>query len=57
MDNSFYRCDEVMKILNVKKSKAYEVINELNKELESKGYSTIQGRVSKKYFNERILNK
>lgn len=50
----FYRVEDVMKILEVKETKAYEIIRNLNKELEKQGKITVAGRVSAKYFNERI---
>ncbi|WWU66559.1 transcriptional regulator [Clostridium baratii] len=42
-----------MQLLNVSDSKAYKIIQKLNKELSDKGYLTIAGQVSKKYFSER----
>lgn len=33
---------------------AYKLIKQLNLELEQKGFITIRGRISKKYFEERI---
>lgn len=50
----FYRVEDIMKILSVKESKAYQIIQKLNKELEGKGKITIAGRVSAKYFDERF---
>lgn len=51
---TYYTCKEVMERLGVCQTKAYQVIRELNKELQDKGYITVQGKVSKKYFEERI---
>ena len=34
--------------------KAYSLIQELNAELKEKGYLTVTGRVSRKYFEERF---
>lgn len=51
----FYRVKDVMKILDVSESKAYQVIQQLNKELEDMGKLTIAGRVSAKYFEERFF--
>lgn len=45
---------EVMKILGVSKSKAYQIIQELNEEMKKKGYLTVRGRISKIYFYERM---
>lgn len=33
---------------------AYKLIRKLNEELESKGYITLKGRVSRDYFEERL---
>lgn len=54
MENTFIKADEVASILGVSKSYAYKVIKTLNTELEKQGYLTISGRVSKKYFLEKI---
>ena len=40
--------------MNVSKSFAYKIIRTLNNELKAKGYITIAGRVSRKFFEERI---
>lgn len=50
----FYRVDDVMKMMGVKETKAYELIRDLNKELKQKGKIVVAGRVSKKYFDERV---
>lgn len=50
----FYKVEDVMKMLDVKESKAYQVIKELNDELKAQGKIVIAGRVSAKYFKERI---
>ena len=50
----FYDVDEVVAMLMVSRSHAYKVIRELNAELEAKGYKTIIGRVSCKYFDEKF---
>ena len=46
--------DEVAEILTVSKSKAYEIVRQLNKELKEKGLITVAARVSKAYFYERM---
>ena len=45
---------DVMAVLEVSESKAYSIIKRLNKELTDKGYITIQGKVSRKFFEEKI---
>lgn len=45
--------NQVMKILNVSKSKAYESIKILNTELKKDGYLTINGRIPVDYLIKR----
>ena len=51
---SFMRVEEVAKELGVSKSYAYKIVQKLNAELRAKGYLTISGRVSRKYFLEKL---
>ncbi len=51
-NSSVLRCGDVMEILGVSDGKAYGIIRQLNKELESKGFHTVTGRVSRQYFEE-----
>ncbi len=43
---------DVKEVLGVSESKAYKIIQQLNREMKKKGYYTISGRVSAKYFSE-----
>lgn len=52
--DSFISADEIKEIVGISKSKAYSLIQELNSELKEKGYLTVTGRVSRKYFEERF---
>ncbi|MDE5771796.1 MAG: DNA-binding protein [Ruminococcus sp.] len=52
-DKSFMRVEDVVKELDVSKSYAYKIVQQLNKELTEKGYLTISGRINRKYFLER----
>lgn len=54
--NSFMRADEVARELGVSRSYAYKLIKQLNEELRKKGYITVAGRVSRRYFNEKLYN-
>ncbi len=45
---------DVSEELGVSKGKAYEIIKKLNEELSEKGYLTLAGKISRKYFEERI---
>lgn len=46
---------EVMERLGVSKCTAYNVIKELNEELEKKGLRTINGKVHSGYFEETFF--
>ena len=49
----FYGPTDIMEMLDVAKSKAYQIIKELNNELKKDGFLVKSGRVSARYFNER----
>lgn len=49
----FYTCKDVMDVMGVGESK-YKIIKCLNQELNTKGYITVSGKVSSKYFEERV---
>jgi len=46
--------EDVMICLGVGRSKAYEVIRDLNDELEKDGFITIAGKVPERKFRERL---
>lgn len=48
----YLNVDQVMKILGVSSSKAYQVMRQLNSELKSKGYITVSGGIPTKFFCE-----
>lgn len=50
---SFLTAGDIAGIMGVSNSKAYKVIQQLNGELQAKGYLTISGKVPRKYFEER----
>ena len=45
---------EVAKELEVSDSFAYRLIRQLNDELEKKGFVVVKGKISRKYFEERV---
>lgn len=53
MKEKYYFVKDIMDMLDVKETKAYQIIKILNNELNEKGYITVSGRISKKYFDER----
>lgn len=52
----FYTVNDVMQMLGVKQTKAYEIIRRMNDELEEMGKLTINGKANKKYFDEKIYS-
>lgn len=50
----FMNADEVAKQLDVSRAFAYKIIKSMNCELQAKGFVTISGRVSRKFFEERV---
>lgn len=53
MEQKFYTVDDIMKILCIGKSLAYDIIKDLNAELEAEGLRTCRGRVHRRYFEKR----
>lgn len=49
----FITAEEAAKILGISKSKSYQILRSMNEELRKKGYITVAGRVSAKYFEEK----
>lgn len=54
MCKSFLRPADIMALMDCKASSAYKVIRDLNAELTEKGAFVRPGRVSAKYFCERM---
>ena len=54
MEELFIHAEEISKLLGISKSKAYKLIKELNDELKQKGFKTLNGKLSRKYFMERF---
>lgn len=50
---TFLYVSDVMKLFDCSRSKAYQIIAELNRELAKKGFLFIRGRISRRYFVER----
>lgn len=51
---SFLTVDEVAEELRVSKAKAYQIIRELNAELQQMGCLTVAGRVNATYFHKKV---
>lgn len=50
---SFYNKDDIMKMLEAPEKRAKQIIKDLNKELQDKGFLYYDKVVNAKYFNER----
>ena len=55
MEKLYYTAKEVAEMLDVSVSHAYKVIREANRELSSKGFYVRAGRVSRKYFDSKVI--
>ena len=53
----FLTAEDVMNILQIKQSKAYQIIRQLNKELGEMGLITVPGRVDANYFQKKLFYK
>jgi transposase len=53
-DSKFFSAQEVSKMLDVSISSAYRIIRELNYELKNNGKIIISGKISKRYFEEKL---
>ena len=53
-DTLFVRASDVAKKMGVSEAMAYKIIRKLNNELKEQGFVTVQGRLSRQYFEERI---
>lgn len=50
---SYITANDIMTILGVGRSKAYEIVREMNEELEEAGYNIIKGKVPVRYFQKK----
>lgn len=53
-EKRFLNAEDVAGVLECSKSYAYTIIRQLNSELTQKGFIVLHGRISAKYFYERI---
>lgn len=50
----FIFANEVAEQLHVSRAYAYKIIKQLNDDLDAKGFYTIVGRVSRRFYEERV---
>lgn len=51
---NFMTEEEVAQELRVSKSKAYEVVRNLNRELQEMGYLTVADRINTTFFHKKV---
>ena len=54
VEKNFMTVDEVAEELLISKSKAYEIVRQLNAEMRKQGYLTVAGRVNTTFFHKRV---
>ena len=57
IQSPFLTVTEAAQMLHVSKSRAYKVVQRLNREMKQMGYLTIAGRISRAYLMERMAKK
>ena len=54
MQAQFVTAQEVAEIMGVSRSKAYQIVREMNRELKSMGYITVSGKCPVQYFKKKF---
>lgn len=55
MKAQFITASEVAEIMGISRSKAYQIVRDLNKELKAMGYITIAGKCPIEYFKQKFF--
>ncbi len=55
MKAQFITASEVAEIMGISRSKAYQIVRDLNKELKAMGYITIAGKCPTEYFKQKFF--
>ena len=50
----YYTAAEVQEMLGVSRGKAYQMVKDLNEELEARGFIVIAGKIPKKFFEDHF---
>ncbi len=51
----FLKAAEVASIMGISESSAYRIIRSLNEELKCKGFVIVPGKISKRYFEQKVM--
>lgn len=54
MRAQFITATEVAEIMGISRSKAYQIVREMNRELKSQGYLTVAGKCPAQYFKQKF---
>lgn len=54
VESNFFNASDIATLLGVSQSSAYRIIKKLNAELEDMGKITLSGKISRKYFEEKV---
>lgn len=53
---SYITANEIMEILGIGRSKAYDIVREMNQELENAGYNVIKEKFQSDIFRKDIMD-
>ncbi|MEA5039520.1 hypothetical protein SDC9_165602 [bioreactor metagenome] len=54
MKAQFITATEVAEIMGISRSKSYQLVREMNKELKKQGYLTVAGKCPAQYFKQKF---
>lgn len=54
MKAQFITANEVAEVMGISRSKAYQIVREMNKELKEMGYITVAGRCPLLFFKQKF---
>ena len=54
MQAQFITATEVATIMGISRSKSYQIVREMNKELKAQGYLTVAGKCPAQYFKQKF---
>lgn len=54
MRAQFITAEEIQKIMNISRSKSYQIVRDLNKELKEMRYITIAGKCPIQFFKQKF---
>ncbi|MBE6709922.1 MAG: ICEBs1 excisionase [Ruminococcaceae bacterium] len=55
MRAQFVTASEVAEIMGISRSKAYQIVREMNKELKAMGYITVAGKCPVQFFKQKFF--